>query len=130
MSSLDRPRFLCYKLADLTRYIPLVLILAIAAFLRLYRLESVPPGLYHDEAMNGNNALEVLESGRVAPFYPENGGREGLYINVETLFVHFLGNKPWVLRLPAAIFGILTVWGVYRSEERRVGKECGSRSLP
>lgn len=84
-----------------------------AAFLRLYRLETVPPGLYHDEAMNGNNAREVLETGRFAPFYPENGGREGLYINVSTLFLRFLGNQAWVLRLPAAIFGILTVWGVY-----------------
>src|ERR1035437_10716056 len=66
-----------------------------------------------DEAMNGNNAREVLETGRFAPFYPENGGREGLYINVSTLFLRFLGNQAWVLRLPAAIFGILTVWGVY-----------------
>lgn len=96
-----------------TRYALLLLILSIAGFLRLYRFSAIPPGLYHDEAMNGSNALEVLETGRFQVFYPENGGREGLYIDVATVFLHFWGNKAWVLRLPAAIFGVLTVWGVY-----------------
>ena len=35
------------------------LILAIATFLRVYRLDSVPPGLFTDEAMDGNNAIEA-----------------------------------------------------------------------
>jgi 4-amino-4-deoxy-L-arabinose transferase-like glycosyltransferase len=88
-------------------------ILALAAGLRFYHLASAPPGLFHDEAMNGNNSLENLETGHFSVFYPENGGREGLYVNSATLFVHFLGNTSVALRLPAAIFGVLTVWGVY-----------------
>ncbi len=91
----------------------LLLILAFAAFLRLDQFAAFPPGLYPDEAMNGSNALEVLETGHFQVFYPENNGREGLYIDIAAVFVHFLGNRAWVLRLPAAIFGILTVWGVY-----------------
>ena len=95
------------------RRLPLIVgILALATFLRLYHFASAPPGLYHDEAMNGNNCLENLETGRLSVFYPENGGREGLYVNVATPFVHFLGNTAWALRLPAALFGIATVWGV------------------
>ena len=39
----------------------LLVIIIIASFLRLYHLESLPPGLYPDEAMNGNNALEAEE---------------------------------------------------------------------
>jgi 4-amino-4-deoxy-L-arabinose transferase-like glycosyltransferase len=96
-----------------TRYALLLLILSIAGFLRLYRISALPPGLYRDEAMNGSNALEVIETGRFQVFYPENGGREGLYINVASVFIHALGNKAWVLRFPAAIFGVLTVWGLY-----------------
>jgi 4-amino-4-deoxy-L-arabinose transferase-like glycosyltransferase len=88
-------------------------ILAIAAFLRLAQLSTQPRGLYRDEAMNGNNALQVLETGRFQVFYPENNGREGLFINVCVPFVAALGNTAWAIRLPAAIFGILTVWGVY-----------------
>lgn len=96
----------------------LVVILIIASFLRLYNLIPVnniglPPGLYPDEAMNGNNAVEALESGSWNVFYPENFGREGLFINIQSLFVAAFGNTAWALRLPSAIFGILTVLGLY-----------------
>ncbi len=91
----------------------LILILAIAAFLRFYHITTIPHGLYGDEAMNGSNALEALETHHFKVFYPENNGREGLFINTAAVFVHFFGNKAWVLRLPSAIFGTLTVWGVY-----------------
>jgi 4-amino-4-deoxy-L-arabinose transferase-like glycosyltransferase len=96
-----------------------VLILAYAAFLRLYGLAATPPALYRDEAMDGNNAVEALETHRFAVFYPEDNGREGLYVNVAAAFVEWFGNEPWALRLPAAIFGILTVAGVYL-----LGAEC------
>lgn len=92
----------------------LLLILIIASFLRLYNLTVWPPGLYPDEAMNGNNALEALETGEFKLFYHENNGREGLFINIQSVFLWFFGvNEPWVLRLPSAIFGILTVLGIY-----------------
>jgi len=89
------------------------LILALAAFLRLFELTTIPPPLHFDEAMNGNDALENLETGHMDVFYPQNGGREGLYINVETALIYLFGPEAWLLRLPAAVFGILTVWGAY-----------------
>jgi len=94
----------------------LLIILVIASFFRLYNLGGInatPPGLYPDEAMNGNNALEAINTGNYKIFYPENNGREGMFINIQAIFVRFLGNEPWVLRLPSAIFGILTVLGIY-----------------
>ncbi|MDP3999302.1 MAG: glycosyltransferase family 39 protein [bacterium] len=91
----------------------LLTILIIASFLRLYNLTDLPPGLYPDEAMNGNNALEARATGHWKVFYPENNGREGLFINIQGLFLAVLGNQPWALRLPSAIFGILTVLGIY-----------------
>ncbi len=91
-----------------------IAILAIASFFRLYNLDAVPPGLYPDEAMNGNNALEALETGEWKIYYPENNGREGLFINIQAFFLSLIGvNEPWALRLPSAIFGILTVLGFY-----------------
>ena len=82
----------------------LLLILAIAAGLRFYALPTTPPGLFVDEAMDGANALEALETGHFSVFYPEDNGREGLYVNVAAPFVSVLGNQAWVLRIPAAIF--------------------------
>jgi len=90
----------------------LAVVLTLAAGLRLWRLRDLPPGLYADEAMDGNNALEALETGRFQPFYPEDNGREGLYVNVAALSIACFGNQAWALRLPAALFGVLTVAGV------------------
>lgn len=91
----------------------IVLIFIIAAFLRLANIQEAPPGLYPDEAMNGNNAAEALQTGEFKVFYPENNGREGLFMNIIAGSVALFGNEPWVLRLPSAIFGILTVLGIY-----------------
>lgn len=95
-------------------------ILIIASFLRLYNLMPAdnsgvfsPPGLYPDEAMNGNNAVEAISSGNWKVFYSENFGREGLFINIQSLSIMAFGNTPWALRLPSALFGIFTVLGLY-----------------
>lgn len=101
----------------------LLLILIIATGLRTYQLTQTPPGLYPDEAMNGNNALEAAKTGDYKLYYPENNGREGLFINIQAQFLRATGaNEPWVLRLPGAIFGILTVLGLYF-----LGRELFSR---
>ena len=89
----------------------LILILVIATFFRLWQIQTIPPGLYPDEAMNGNNALEALDTGDFKVFYSENNGREGLFINIQAIFLWLFGNKPWVLRLPSVIFGLFTVLG-------------------
>jgi 4-amino-4-deoxy-L-arabinose transferase-like glycosyltransferase len=96
-----------------SKFYILFIILIIAAFLRLYNITEVPAGLYPDEAMNGNNALEALSTGDFKIFYPENNGREGLFMNIQAIFLAIFGNQPWALRLPSALFGILTVLGIY-----------------
>lgn len=88
-------------------------IIALASFFRLWQIQSIPPGFYSDEAMYANNALEVLETGDFKWFYPENNGREGLWINILAPFLAVFGNEPWVPRSVAAIFGILTIIGLY-----------------
>ena len=47
----------------------------------------MPHGIHPDEVMNGSNALEVIETGRPRIFYPENNGREGLFINAQTISI-------------------------------------------
>ena len=88
-------------------------ILALGAFLRFYHIAAIPPGLYPDEAMNGNNALEALHTGHFSVFYPDNNGREGLYINIVAGSITLFGNEPWAIRLVSALFGIFTVLGIY-----------------
>ncbi|MEK7084934.1 MAG: hypothetical protein AAB904_00210, partial [Patescibacteria group bacterium] len=94
----------------------LAAVMLIAAFLRFWNLDITPPGLYPDEAMNGNNAAQALAEGIPGGwkvFYPDNFGREGLFINIQSLFVAAFGGEPRALRLPSAIFGTLTVLGIF-----------------
>src|SRR3989344_9433642 len=88
-------------------------VMIIAAFFRFWQITETPPGLYPDEAMNGTNAQEAIRTGDYKIFYPENNGREGLFINIQSLSLRIFGNEPWALRVVSAIFGILTVLGLY-----------------
>ena len=85
----------------------------VAAVFRLSGLSSIPPGLYPDEAMNGNNAIRALEFNDYKVFYLENNGREGLFINLQALSLKVFGYYIWALRIVPAIAGILTVLGLY-----------------
>jgi len=88
-------------------------ILAIAVFFRFYDLAAVPPGLYPDVAINGNDALQALKSGDFKLFYPENNGREGLFINLIAFSFWLFGPSIWAIKIVPAIFGSLTVLGLY-----------------
>lgn len=87
----------------------LIVILLISFFLRLWQLDSIPPGVYPDEAMNANEAIS--NPGKV--FYPENNGREGFFINLIALSFSIFGISIWSLKIVPAIIGILTVLGLY-----------------
>ncbi|MBI4134301.1 MAG: hypothetical protein HY475_02665 [Candidatus Terrybacteria bacterium] len=91
------------------RTIALVGIILLAAFLRFYLLDTTPPALYPDEAMNGVNALRALERSDFRVFYPDNNGREGLFIDIQALSVQIFGPSAWALRAVAALAGTLTV---------------------
>ncbi|MBI4120094.1 MAG: glycosyltransferase family 39 protein [Parcubacteria group bacterium] len=88
-------------------------IMLIAVGFRFYDIANTPPGLYPDEATNGVNALEALEQKDWKVFYPENNGREGLFINIQALSLKIFGVQPWALRAVSGLFGTLTVIGLF-----------------
>ena len=71
----------------------------VAAAVRAPGLGDVPPGLYHDEAFHGLDALDVL-SGQAKLYFPTNNGREPLYIYLVAASVGTFGRSPFALRLP------------------------------
>lgn len=91
----------------------LLIILVIAAFFRLWKLNDIPPGLYPDVAMNGTNAFETLKTEDFKVFYPENNGREGLMMWLIALSFWIFGVSIWSIKIVAAIFGTLTVLGLF-----------------
>ena len=98
-------------------------ILAVAFFARFFALANIPPGLYPDEAINGNDGLAAIRSAKPAVFFPENNGREGLFINLVGLSVSAFGHKPWAIRLVSALFGFFTVPGLYLLARRLLKNE-------
>jgi len=100
-------------LSKSTTVILLLIILAIAVFFRLYKLNEIPPALYPDVAVNGVNASQALSTGDFKVFYTDNNGREGLFMNLIALSFFIFGQSVWAIKIVAAIFGILTVLGTY-----------------
>jgi 4-amino-4-deoxy-L-arabinose transferase-like glycosyltransferase len=91
----------------------LLIILGIACFFRLWQLDTAPPGLYPDEAMNANDAFNSLKNNQFKIFYPENNGREGLFIWLLAFSFKIFGASIWSMRLVSAVLGILTVLALY-----------------
>lgn len=95
------------------QYFALALIILIGLIFRFWDLANVPPGLYPDIAKNGTDAIETLQTNNWKLFYPENNGREGLFIWLVALAFKFFGISIFTLKLPAAIIGTLTILGTY-----------------
>lgn len=101
----------------------LFLIILLAFVVRFAGIEQIPVGLYSDEAANGVDALHALETGNFQLFYPANYGREGLFINIQALFISLFGNTLTGLKFASIFFGTLSVLGVYL-----LGKELFHRN--
>lgn len=87
----------------------LVIILLIAAVLRIYGINNLsPPGLEHDEVANWLIDRTILD-GHLAVYFLEAYGHEAGFHYLQAAFVALLGDHALALRLPAAFAGILLV---------------------
>jgi 4-amino-4-deoxy-L-arabinose transferase-like glycosyltransferase len=103
-----------------TRIFPLLCIICIAAFFRLYQLGVVPPSPDWDEAALGYNAYSISKTGKdeYGKFLPLSirsfdDYKPPLYTYLTVPSVWLFGLSPWSTRLPSAVMGILAVIGVY-----------------
>lgn len=98
----------------------LIIILVLAAVLRLWNLGNIPPSLTQDEAALGYNAYSIFKTGRdeygkFLPIIFKSFGdfKPGLYIYLDIPFVAALGLNEIAARLPSALAGVLAVYLVY-----------------
>jgi 4-amino-4-deoxy-L-arabinose transferase-like glycosyltransferase len=96
-------------------------LVVLAAVLRLWNLTSIPPGLYHDEAYNGLDALSVLDGSRPI-YFQANNGREPFFIYGVALSVALLGRSPGAIRIVAALLGTLAVPATYLMAREMSGR--------
>ncbi|MGI5826332.1 MAG: glycosyltransferase family 39 protein [Patescibacteria group bacterium] len=98
----------------------LVLILLLAATLRVFGLNQHPIELFGDELDVGYHAFSLWKSGQdymgqKFPLYIHslNEWRAPLLMYITAPFVGILGLNEWGVRLPPAVFGIVSVFLIY-----------------
>lgn len=98
------------------RLLLLILVIILGFTLRLWRVESIPPGVNRDEASIGYTAYSILKTGRdeYGIPYPLSVKSFGdwklpLYIYLDTIPVKFFSLNEFSVRLPSVFFGTLTI---------------------
>jgi len=104
-----------------TRTVFLVFILLVAAFLRFWKLGSIPNGLTPDEAALGYNAYSILKTGkdeygqRLPLVFKSFGDyKPGLYIYLSTVPVFLLGLSDFSVRVVSALAGVVAVFLLFK----------------
>src|SRR3972149_9132710 len=102
------------------KYFPLIIILILAAALRLIAIHNYPAGLNADEAALGYNAYSLGltgrdEHGNLLPVNLESFAdyKPALYAYLLVPVVKLFGLTEFAVRLPSALFGILSVFLIY-----------------
>jgi hypothetical protein len=103
-----------------TKNIILLLIILFACFIRLYKIDQLPPSLYYDEIDAGYQAQTFNKNhtdyyGNKFPIHFHSFGdfRTSLYVYSIALVQKIIPNPDLSVRLPAAIFGIASVFVIY-----------------
>ncbi len=99
----------------------LLLIVFVAAWLRLSHLDQVPAGFYCDEAGNLYNAASILRTGRdeTGTFLPlyvwsfDTSYKNPVFVYASTAMVALFGPTPFAARATAAAFGIGAVVAIF-----------------
>ena len=100
--------------------INILIVIAIAALLRLPFLATYPNGFFVDEAANGYEAYALLKTqhdsyGVFMPLFLRamDDYRTALYAYITIPFIKVFGLNEFATRLPSALIGILTVFVLY-----------------
>ena len=101
-----------------------VFILLVAFFLRAHQLAAIPPGLTHDEANHGREAIGILK-GNVALFFPLNYGSEPLYSYMVAALMGLVGRGVLALRLVTVYAGIMALSATYLFGRLAFGRAVG-----
>lgn len=97
-----------------------MIILLFSAFMRIWKISEVPVSLFGDELDVGYQAYSILKTGRdyngnfmPLHFHSLAEWRTPLYLYSCVPSVAIFGISPLGVRLPAVIFGILNILGIY-----------------
>lgn len=108
-----------------TKFLALVAITALAAFLRLYRIDGLPPSAGYDQAAYGIDALQIHEGYRPI-FLPTHLGREAMYSYLVALCALFVRDTGVAVYVTSALVGVLTVPAVFLAADEAFAGQGGA----
>lgn len=95
-------------------------IILLAIFLRLYKIDKVPPGLSWDETAIGYNAYSILETGKdeygvdfPLLFKSFDDYKLPGYFYLTAISERIFGLNEFSVRFPSALLGVIAVLGMY-----------------
>jgi 4-amino-4-deoxy-L-arabinose transferase-like glycosyltransferase len=97
----------------------------LAAAVRIYRIESFPPGLHGDEAWTGLDARRVLDEGWIGPYVPSALGQPSGPLYWTALVFEVMGDGVLQLRLSMALLGVATVALTYFAASQMFDRRTG-----
>jgi 4-amino-4-deoxy-L-arabinose transferase-like glycosyltransferase len=100
------------------KWLPISLILLLAFGLRLYGLTEIPPGLTHDEANHGREAIGILRGVWLFVF-PLNYGSEPLYSYTAAASMRLFGETLFALRFVNVLFSVFAIGVTFLWVRRR-----------
>src|SRR3989344_1966867 len=112
--------------------LPLIIVLLLGGFLRLYHLSSLPISLFGDEIDVGYHAWSLFTTGRdyLGNFLPTyihslSEWRAPLMMYLAAPIVGLLSPSAFSVRLPAALMGILNLYLIYLLGKKLFGNKIG-----
>jgi 4-amino-4-deoxy-L-arabinose transferase-like glycosyltransferase len=90
-------------------YIMIIAITALAAFLRLWQLGDLPPGLHGDEGWTGIDAHRIMDEGWIGPYVPSALGQPSGPLYWTAIVLSIVGDGVFQVRFAMALLGIITI---------------------
>ena len=91
----------------------LMVILLVAVWLRVYRINEMPPGIFIDETNAALDGLRILEGRADSPFGTGWFETPNGFVYLQTLFFRLFGTTFLAIKLQSLLPGILTVLAVF-----------------
>ena len=101
-----------------------VMVLLLAAALRIIAIRAAPPGPRFDETFDALMARRIMNGERPL-YFPENFGEEALHQYFQAISLTAFGWSDLALRFPSFVFGMIEVATVYALGRRAWNRRAG-----
>lgn len=102
-----------FRLSPRATLLALTLILLLAAFMRLYHLDTIPYGVWYDEADNGLQVRRMIQYPGWRPVYVPSTNLPAHFLYLVLFSFKLFGETPLALRAVAVVLGLMTVPAAY-----------------